>query len=80
MKLYTEAMFSAKPETEEGKRDIAMALANRSAVLIKVKTKLLEYRVMEKVCRVVYLITLSDRLSVRLSVRLSEMKWRMREF
>ena len=76
MKLYTEAMFSAKPETEEGKRDIALALANRSAVLIKVKTKLLEYRVMEKVCRVVYLITLSDRLSVRLS----EIKWGMREF
>ena len=34
-------MFSAKPETEEGKKDIAMALANRSAVLIKVNAKLL---------------------------------------
>ncbi len=48
MKLYTEAMFSAKPETEEGKRDIALALANRSAVLSKVNTKLLEFRAIKK--------------------------------
>ncbi|XP_023327508.1 SET and MYND domain-containing protein 4 [Eurytemora carolleeae] len=34
--LYTEAVFSA-PAGEEGKRDISLGLANRSAVLIKMK-------------------------------------------
>jgi len=35
LRLYTEAIFSALPTTEEGKKDISLGLANRSAVLIK---------------------------------------------
>jgi len=35
IQLYTEAAFGGIPETEDGKKDCALALANRSAVWVK---------------------------------------------
>jgi hypothetical protein len=33
--LYTEAVFAAPTHTEEGRREVALGLANRSAVWFK---------------------------------------------
>jgi hypothetical protein len=35
LKLYTEAIFAAPTRTEEGRREAALGLANRSAVWFK---------------------------------------------
>lgn len=35
LRLYTEAVMSGRVETEEGRKDVALGLANRSAVLVK---------------------------------------------
>ena len=43
-------MFSAKSYTEEGKKDIALALANRSAVLIKVHTYIINTYTLLNIC------------------------------